>query len=53
MESRENTEQEEDQRKGQIPGMMERVYGGKRYLGEQEEPAECCYAGIKNSFKQW
>jgi len=29
-----NPEQEEGMRKGQVFGDMERIYGGRRYLGE-------------------
>jgi len=44
MGSRENYEQKESMRKGQVFSVIERMYNRRRYLGKQRGPEE--YNGI-------
>ena len=41
MGGRENLEQATSKRKGQILGMLERIYGGVRHLGRKREFGKC------------
>ncbi len=41
MKSRKNTEQEKDERSGEIFDKVEGIYGRRRYLGKKRELEEC------------
>ena len=41
MRSRKGVKQEKDKRDREVFNMMERIYGGRRYLGEKRKPKKC------------